>query len=156
MENTIKQFTKKIYDDYDLGSEASIDVVIYNQKAYITSFLGLKLEECSTKELGSKIAEMVMLKGLSTPNFYGSWLLGRKLDSLERIDDWKDDDIEFDLDLAKFWEMCRVISNDSNWFCNKAVHIHYDEAGGTYAKVLNDKKEFEDYIKEYYQFEEED
>lgn len=102
METYIKEFMNKIYDTYDLGSDPSMDVVIYNDKAFFTAYYNT-LEECSVKELGSKIAEKILLKGLSTSNIYGDWLNEKDLKELNNIEyDWKDDDICFDLELAKF------------------------------------------------------
>lgn len=139
---------------FDLGSTHYIEITIYKNNAVVSnSFKGYWNRYCVDKYLGNFIAETILLEALKMDKCeYGDWLHNKDLPDYKEILKSKDDEIEFNLELAKLWNVARIICNRDNADKDKKI---YEIA---YCENWTSVNEFDsvDKLEEYYALPNED
>lgn len=146
----MKEYHKYIFDMFDLGSSLTISITIFNDEAIVTNsnqFIWGK--ECKKTEVGSKLAETILLNLESYRTEFGNWISPQSLPHYKEILKLKEENFEMPLSLMKLWQVARIICNVNEK--NKIYQIdYYSEADTVDVREFKDEKEinqfFEDYI----------
>lgn len=108
----MKKYHNYIYDMFDLSTGLVISVTIYKDKAIVTNSNDrLWGEECKKTEVGSKLAETILLNLWSKGTEFGTWINNKSLPKYTNILEYKEEDFELPLNLMKYWQILRVICN---------------------------------------------
>lgn len=98
---------------FDLGSPHYINITIYKNVAIVSNTYNYKWAEmCMTSEVGSKIAETILLNGLGVPKCeYGDFLHNRDLPLYKETTNLKEKDFYMEESFVSFWTTARIICN---------------------------------------------